>query len=35
MLVYLRDGSARQMYVLPHSHRSCRSNFLTHQVTVY
>ena len=34
MLVYLRDGSA-QFYVLPHWDRSCRSNFLSHPVTVY
>ena len=25
----------RQFYVLPHSDRSCRSNFLPHPVTVY
>ena len=25
----------RQVYVLPHWHRSCRSNFLSHPVTLY
>ena len=35
MPVYLRDGSAQTIYVLPHWDRSCRSNFLSHPVTVY
>ena len=30
MLVYLRDGSSQEMYVLSHCDRSCRSNFLSH-----
>ena len=34
MLLYLRDSLFKQVYVLPHWDRSCRSNFLPHPVTV-
>ena len=34
-IVYLRDGSAQTVDVLPHWVRSCRPNFPSHPVTVY